>query len=62
MAYLEKKLIDGRIYCYIMQSYRRGGKVKRRILQYLGRDPEPSVLRRALAYWRVKVKPDKGGR
>ena len=60
MAYLEKKLIDGRAYCYIMQSYRQAGKVKRRILEYLGRDPDPKRLKRALAYWGVKKKPDAG--
>ncbi len=62
MAYLERKRIKGGAYCYIMQSYRQGGKVKRRILEYLGRDPDPKRLKRALAYWGVKAKPGKGGR
>jgi hypothetical protein len=61
MAYLEKKRIGGRTYCYIMQSFRRDGKVRRRILEYLGRDPEPARLKRALVYWRVGQKR-KGGK
>lgn len=60
MAYLEIKQVNGRTYCYIMRSYRQGGKVRRRILEYLGRDPDPNRLKRALAYWGVKVKPGKG--
>lgn len=56
MAYLEKKTVKGMTYFYIMQSFRRAGKVKRRILEYLGRDPEPARLKRALRYWRVATK------
>ena len=55
MAYLERKRVKGRTYCYIMQSYRQGGKVKRRILEYLGRDPDPKRLKAALRYWKVGV-------
>ena len=56
MAYLERKRIAGRTYCYIMQSYRSGGKVKRRILEYLGRDPDPKRLAAAIKYWKVGQK------
>jgi hypothetical protein len=56
MAYLERKRVNGRAYCYIMQSYRQGGKVKRRILEYLGRDPDPKRLKRALIHWGVRAK------
>jgi hypothetical protein len=64
MAYLERKRIARLTYCYIMQSYRSDGKVKRRILEYLGRDPDPARLKRALTYWRVgtKRKAKGGGR
>ncbi len=60
MAYLERKRINGAAYFYIMQSFRRGGKVKRRILEYLGRDPDPKRLKRALAYWGVTMKGKRG--
>ncbi len=53
MAYLEIKRIDGRAYCYIMQSVRRGGKAKRRILEHLGRDPDSKRLKATLRYWKV---------
>jgi len=44
-----------------MQSYRSGGKVKRRILEYLGRSPDAKRLAAALKYWKVgKKKPGKG--
>ena len=29
------------------------GKTRQMILEYLGRDPDPKRLRRALKYWRV---------
>ena len=47
-------------YYYIMRSERKAGKVASRVLEYLGRDPDPKRLRKALAYWGVK-KPGKGG-
>ena len=62
MAHLKIKLIGNGTYYYIVQSYRREGKVKQKILEYLGRDPDPKRLKRALDYWGVKDKPKKGGR
>ena len=62
MAYLIRKEIGPGTYYYIIQSYRRGGKVKKKILEYLGRDPDPERLKCALEYWRVKAKPGKGRR
>ena len=53
MAYL--RILNGRYY-YIMRSVRHGDKVESRIAEYLGRDPEPRELKRALTYWRVKVR------
>jgi hypothetical protein len=62
MAYLKRQRIGNHVYCYILQSVRRGDKVGKRVLEYLGRDPDPKRLKRALAYWGVKAKPGKGGR
>lgn len=39
MAYVRRKQIKGRAYFYLVESYRRDGKVKTRTLKYLGRDP-----------------------
>ena len=58
MAYL--RILKCRYY-YIMRSVRHGDKVKARIAEYLGRDPDPKRLKRALEYWGVKRKR-KGGR
>jgi hypothetical protein len=41
------------------------GRVKSRVLEYLGRDPDPKRLKRAMEYWQVgskRRKPGKGGR
>jgi len=62
MAYLEQKRVKGRAYFYIMQSFRQRGMVKRRILEYLGRDPDPKRLKKALVYWGVKAKARRGGK
>lgn len=47
---------------YITKSVRKGDNVYPKTLEYLGRDPGPARLKRALAYWRVKRKPGKGRR
>ncbi len=64
MAFLRKREIHGGIYYYIVHNRRmkRDGKTKQITLQYLGRDPDPKRLKRALEYWGVKAKPGKGGR
>jgi len=62
MAYLVIKKVKGFSYHYIMRSERRGKKVRVLTLEYLGRDPDPKRLKRALEYWGVKAKPGKGGR
>ena len=56
MAYLRIKTIKGGRYFYILKSERRGATVIPRILEYLGRDPDPMRLKRALRYWGVKAK------
>ena len=64
MAYLRIKTVKGARYFYIMRSVRRHGAPYPVpvILEYLGREPEPARVRRALAYWQVKRKPSKGRR
>jgi hypothetical protein len=53
MAYLRILERDGRRYFYIIRSVREGKKVTPKILEYLGRDPEPARLRKAMEYWGV---------
>ena len=54
MAHLKRLTIRNGTYYYIVQSIRRKGKVTVKTLEYLGRDPDPKRLKRALRYWRVK--------
>ena len=53
MAHLKIKRLGNGSYYYIVQSVRREGKVRQKILEYLGRDPDPARLRAALKYWKV---------
>ena len=62
MAYLVIKAVKGHRYFYILKSVRKGAKVYPKTLEYLGRDPDPKRLKRALEYWGVKAKSGKGGR
>jgi hypothetical protein len=64
MAFLRARRIGKGTYYYILENRRRGSKVEQKTLEYLGRDPSPERLARALKYWRVglKAKPGKGGR
>ena len=57
MAYLAVKKVKGYRYLYIVKSYRVGKRVHVKTLEYLGRDPDPKRLKRALAYWGVRGKP-----
>ena len=59
MAHLKRVRIREGTYFYIVQSVRRGDKVTQKTLEYLGRDPEPARLRRALRYWGVKARLSK---
>ena len=56
MAYLKRVTIGRWTYIYIVQSVRRGDRVTKKVLEYLGRDPEPRRLKKALEYWGVKPK------
>ena len=40
MAYVKKKRIKGHVYYYLVESYRRNGKVKTRTIKYLGKSPD----------------------
>jgi hypothetical protein len=60
MAYLRILHKSGTTYYYIIRSERRGNKVRSRILEYLGREPDPKRLKRAMEYWGVKEKVRKG--
>lgn len=62
MAYLRILHKSGTKYFYIMRSVRSGKKVTPKVLEYLGKEPAPERLKRALAYWQVKWKPDTGRR
>ena len=54
MAFLRVQRKRSGHYYLIVKNERRGGKVVQRCLEYLGRDPAPARLRRALHYWGVK--------
>jgi hypothetical protein len=58
MAYLRQLKRGKATYLYILESMKRGGVTYKLIKEYLGREDEiePSELRRALTYWRVKPK------
>ena len=42
-----------RRYYYIVESHRSGDIVEKKTLEYLGRDPDPERLKRAIEYWGV---------
>jgi len=58
MAYLRILHKSGTRYFYIMRSVRTGKKVRPKVLEYLGKEPAPTRLRKALVYWGVKAKGD----
>ena len=55
MAYLRIQRKGRNVYYMIQKNDRRGGKVVQKILEYLGRDPDPKRLKRAMEYWGVKT-------
>jgi hypothetical protein len=60
VAYLRVLRADDREYYYIVKSRRSGKRVISKVLEYLGRDPDPARLRKALDYWGVKARPGTG--
>ena len=61
MAHLKKVTIGKGTYFYIVQSVRRGDSVSKKVLEYLGRDPDKKRLREALKYWKVGAKREGKG-
>jgi len=39
----------------VVQNVRRGGNVHQKLLQYLGREPDPARVRKALDYWKEEA-------
>ena len=54
MVFMRIKEMGSGRYFYIVENHRRGDKVRQKVLEYLGRDPDAARLRRALRYWGVK--------
>ena len=61
MAYLRILQKGPRKYYYVLQSYRKEGKVSTKVLEYLGREPEKERLERAFWYWGVKSRKGRDG-
>ena len=57
---MRKRRIGNGTYFYIVESPQIAGKIRQKILEYLGREPDPARLRKAMKYWGVKEKPAKG--
>ena len=53
MAYLKRVTIGSGTYIYVVQSVRRGDRVTKKVLEYLGRDPSKARLAAAIKYWKV---------
>ena len=57
MAYLRISKRGKRRYYYIVRAVQLSDKrIRQKVLEYLGRDPDPARLKRALEYWGVKRK------
>ncbi len=56
MAFLRVQRKGGSRYYAVVRNDKHRGKVVQRILEWLGRDPDPARLRRALRYWKVMPK------
>lgn len=48
MAYIRSKTIKGQRYFYLVEGFRVGGKVKQRVLEYLGPQDPSVAMRKAL--------------
>ena len=60
MAFLRTVKKGKRTYYYVVKSVRRGDTVRQKVLEYLGRDPDPKRLKRALRYWGVRPRRGRG--
>ncbi len=54
MAYHRIQRRGKAAYHYIFRTERRGDRVVQHCVEYLGRDPDPKRLKRAMRYWGVK--------
>jgi len=54
MAFLRKRRIGGGTYLYIIETRRSSGKVRHKILEYLGRNPPSEKVAKALEYWGIR--------
>ena len=61
MAFLRIQKRGRYRYYIILRSVRRGNKVVSKTLEWLGRDPDPKRLKRAMEYWEVKGSPERAG-
>jgi hypothetical protein len=58
VAYVRKKRLKGHDYYYLVESYRRDGKVKTRTIKYLGTSPDvPPEYRHLLGPRRRRTQP-----
>jgi len=50
MTFIRTKKVKGHTYYYLVESYREGGKVKQRVIRYLGKNkPTPEALQRIIS-------------
>jgi len=49
MTYVKRKIINGKLYYYLLSSKRVGKKVKKKTVAYLGTNPAIAELREKLA-------------
>ncbi len=59
MAYLRIEQKGNGRYYIILRTERRGEKVVQKVCEYLGRDPDPKRLKKAMRYWGVKARSGK---
>lgn len=53
MPFIRTKIVKGQTYYYLVEGVRVDGKVRQRVIAYLG---EFETVRSALAYWTAQVK------
>lgn len=53
MPFIRSKVVKGRTYFYLVEGVREGGKVRQRVIAYLG---EFETVRSAHRYWAAQVK------
>src|SRR5467141_1405111 len=54
MAYLRRVTARNGTYYYVVESARRGDDVSKKVLEYLGLEPDAETIARAARYWRVR--------